>query len=59
MPKQFSKREPQFTTLQLLRSQLLTRITSIYEKLKAGDHYTVYSWFFKNGEPPVCVQVIE
>jgi hypothetical protein len=24
-----------------------------------GDHYTVDSWFFKNGEPPVCVPVSE
>lgn len=29
---------------------------SIYE-LESGDHYTVDSWFFKNGEPPVCVPV--
>ena len=29
---------------------------SIYE-LDSGDHYAVDSWFFKNGEPPVCVPV--
>lgn len=29
---------------------------SIYE-LRSGDHYTVDSWFFKNGESPVCVPV--
>ena len=29
---------------------------SIYE-LVSGAHYTVDSWFFKNGEPPICVPV--
>ncbi len=29
---------------------------SIYEKA-TGAHYTVDSWFYKNGEPPVCVLV--
>ena len=31
---------------------------SIYEKA-TGAHYALDSWFFKNGEPPVCVPVSE
>ena len=39
-----------------LRLRLPHNTASIYEK-DTGAHYTVDSWFFKNGEPPVCVPV--
>lgn len=39
-----------------LQGRLPHNTASIYE-LDSGDHYTVDSWFFKNGEPPVCVPV--
>ncbi len=42
----------------LLHGRLPHNTASIYENA-TGDHYTVDSWFFKNGEPPVCVPVNE
>jgi hypothetical protein len=39
-----------------LRLQLPHNSASLYEK-ETGAHYAVDSWFFKNGEPPVCVPV--
>lgn len=39
-----------------LRLRLPHNTASIYEN-ETGAHYTVDSWFFKNGEPPVCVPV--
>lgn len=39
-----------------MRLRLPHNTASIYEK-ETGAHYTVDSWFFKNGEPPVCVPV--
>jgi hypothetical protein len=39
-----------------LRGRLPHNTASIYEK-STNAHYTVDSWFFKNGEPPVCVPV--
>jgi len=41
-----------------LQLRLPHNTASIYEK-STGAHYTVDSWFFKNGEPPVCVPVSE
>ncbi|MGZ0655996.1 hypothetical protein ACWPKO_09825 [Coraliomargarita sp. W4R53] len=40
------------------RLRLPHNTASIYEK-STGAHYTVDSWFYKNGEPPVCVPVNE
>lgn len=41
-----------------LRLRLPHNTASIYEN-ETGAHYTVDSWFFKNGMPPVCVPVKE
>lgn len=41
-----------------LRLRLPHNTASIYEN-ETGAHYAVDSWFFKNGEPPVCVPVDE
>ncbi len=40
------------------RGRLPHNTASIYENA-SGAHYAVDSWFFKNGEPPVCVPVSE
>ncbi len=39
-----------------LRLRLPHNTAAIYEN-ETDAHYTVDSWFFKNGEPPVCVPV--
>lgn len=39
-----------------LRLRLPHNTASIYE-IETGAHYTVDSWFYKNGEPPICVPV--
>lgn len=41
-----------------MRLRLPHNTASIYEN-ETDAHYTVDSWFFKNGEPPVCVPVSE
>jgi hypothetical protein len=40
----------------LLHGRLPHNTASIYENATL-DHYAVDSWFFKNGEPPICVPV--
>ena len=58
MPKQIPKAWAHVTKQVLSRRQLPNNTASIYENT-TGDYYTVDSWFFKNGEPPVCVPVNE
>ena len=41
-----------------LHGQMPHNAASIYENA-TGDHYVVDSWFFKNGELPICVPVKE